>query len=618
MIIKSFSLDNPGFLTIGEDLDNALDNPSQPMSGSSSSVPSSGESSRWSCPRCHWRMSSYSVDRHSICCKCRGNDCTIDCRCDECLSWSMEEMESYVKLRKSLASKGKKKSFSTLKTPSSSGPQATSVVVDEKIRAHIATFSWDVDDRLASLSSSLMSRLDELFVSFRSNVSNLSLPAEPEVLGLTPPTGQSPPLRRSVSTHVNPMRFQSDVGGQMPQSSGSAHTHSEAIQLGDSQGPAPRPHVSTEATEPAHAAHSARSDRVRFESSSDLPVFVREPEDEDEDDQESVVDFPLDKTFNCLINYIYEQYPDSRPHSDPAVPPRCEFESFFATSDPQSAVRQKLCWYTRVQEITAKTQERAQRLARENKSAQKMIPLHRRSFPVADDPDYAAPRWLNQDFTRLAQNKSIAKSHAGMVSFSDMERLERTSRTAVEGFSQSYWLLSSLPSQLKQDRYRPSEPALFDKTIQSLSSSMALQTSLVSRMTDFLVSKCWELFLSHVSVPLSALQKRELQVASSSGDFLFDQELLEKTSGQVKEDSIISSMSLSRLARSGFEGKRSASDAPSSSRAESSRSGSSFGKCFGSPTRGSSAKRFRGGRGKTQLCLGKVFRSRSHVPVWFP
>ena len=59
-------------------------------------------------------------------------------------------------------------------------------------------------------------------------------------------------------------------------------------------------------------------------------MFVREPEDENEDDQESVVDFPVDETFNCLVNYIYDQYLDSRPHSDPSVPPRCEFESFFA------------------------------------------------------------------------------------------------------------------------------------------------------------------------------------------------------------------------------------------------------------------------------------------------
>ena len=58
--------------------------------------------------------------------------------------------------------KSKKRSTSAPKTPSSE-PQAPSVDVDEQIRAHIATFSWDVDDRLASMSSSIMTRLDELF-----------------------------------------------------------------------------------------------------------------------------------------------------------------------------------------------------------------------------------------------------------------------------------------------------------------------------------------------------------------------------------------------------------------------------------------------------------------------
>ena len=204
--MMSFSLDNPGFSTVGEDMESVMDNPSQPIAGSSSSAPLSGETSRRSCPRCHGRMSSFSVDRHSFCSKCRCNDCTIDCQCDECMSWSVEEMESYVKLRKSLISKSRKKPPSAPKAPSAPEPQASLVNVDEQIRAHIATFSQDVDDRLASMSS-IMSTLANLFSQFRGNVSNRSLSAEPEVSGHTPPPGQSPPLRHSVSTHVNPMHF---------------------------------------------------------------------------------------------------------------------------------------------------------------------------------------------------------------------------------------------------------------------------------------------------------------------------------------------------------------------------------------------------------------------------
>ena len=551
-------------------------------------------------------MSSFSVDRHSICTECRGNECNLDCRCDESLSWSVEEMESYIRLRKSVASKSEKKTSSSVKTPSVPGPSAPSVDVNDKIRCHFAVFSQDVDDRIASMSSSIMNRLDDFFVKFSEKFTNRSFSAEPGVSELMPPTGRSPPLRHSVSTHVNPMRFQSDAGGPMPQSSGSAHLNIGELNLGlgASQLRAPHPQASMEAPEPAQVAQSSRQLSDRLQASGDHLVFVQEPEDKDEDDQESVVDFPVNKTYNHLVNYIYEQYPDSRPHSDPLVPPHCDFESFFAIVDPQAVGRPRMRWYPWVQEITAKTRERAQQLARESKSVQKVILLRRCAFPVADDPDYAAPQWLNPDFARLTRNCTITKSRAGSISFSDMERLERTSRTVVGGFSQSYWLLLSLLSQLKQDGYKPSEPALFDKTIQSLSSSMALQTSLVSCMTDFLVAKYRESFLAHVSVPLSAPQKRELQVTSGSGDFLFDQELLEKTTGQVKEDSIISSnVSLSRLARSGFRGKRSSSDASASSRVE-----SSYGKRSSSPACGNPYKRFRGGRGTTPSSSKKGFR----------
>ena len=83
-------------------------------------------------------MSSFSLDRHAVCTKCRGSDCGIGSRCDECMSWSSEEMESYIKLRKPLASKGHGRK-SGFKTPSS-GHSAPSmnVDVDDKIASHIA------------------------------------------------------------------------------------------------------------------------------------------------------------------------------------------------------------------------------------------------------------------------------------------------------------------------------------------------------------------------------------------------------------------------------------------------------------------------------------------------
>ena len=94
------------------------------MTSSGSSAASSGDSTCHSCSRCHGRMSSLSLDRHLFYTKCRGSECDHSSRCDECLSWNKEEMDSYVKLRKSLSSKRKNKGKSSLKT-TSSRPRST-------------------------------------------------------------------------------------------------------------------------------------------------------------------------------------------------------------------------------------------------------------------------------------------------------------------------------------------------------------------------------------------------------------------------------------------------------------------------------------------------------------
>ena len=156
----------------------------------------------------------------------------------------------------------------------------------------------------------------------------------------------------------------------MPHGSGYAHPVNDGESskgLGIDPVSAQHSQDSAEAPEAAYFSQTGNSDRARLQASVGHQVFVREPEDEDEEDQESVVDFPVvDKTFNKLVHYIYEQYPDSRPHSDPLVPPRCDFESYFAVADPQAVGRPRMRWYPRVQELMAKTHERAIKLTRES------------------------------------------------------------------------------------------------------------------------------------------------------------------------------------------------------------------------------------------------------------
>ena len=386
----------------------------------------------------------------------------------------------------------------------------------------------------------------------------------------------------------------------MPLGSGFAHpsTSGESLDRVLGVGPEPAQAQGTLAGGPEVAQPPSVLCRpsVSFVASAEPDLAGQEPEDEEEDDRDSVSPSPVvDKMHDRLINYVYNQYSES----GPPAPPCCAFEDFFAVVDPQASTRPRLCVYPRVEELVAQTQDRAAKLARESRPLHRVLPLKRRVFPVADDPDYTTPRWLNPDFVRLAGNKTIAKARAGTMSFADIEKVEKCFRTFLGGHSQSFWLLSALLSQLKQDGFHPSDPVLFDKTILSLSATLA------AGLADFVVAKHHESYLAHVSLPLSALQKRELLVTPWSDMSLFDQSLLERVLGQVKEDSFISSsLSLAKLAKSGSRGRSSGGAAQgagsscySSPLKFSCPSPSGYGKRSTSPARGNRAKRGCSGRG---------------------
>ena len=112
--MSEYSLDEPGF---------APPVPPVPPSSSESSVetPVDGRRKCISCPR---RMSKKSADRHTLCITCRGFDCDLNNRCEECLEWSEEEVVKYAKYRKSLKSRESSSRKTSVQTPplTPSGP----------------------------------------------------------------------------------------------------------------------------------------------------------------------------------------------------------------------------------------------------------------------------------------------------------------------------------------------------------------------------------------------------------------------------------------------------------------------------------------------------------------
>ena len=121
--IMDISLDKPGFSD-----EFAVEVHDAPKSSGSSSM-SSGHP-QCSCSRCPGRMSSFDRDRHLVCTHCWGYECSVELRCEECESWSQEEMLAHEKYRKSLASKSKGRGKSLTKSSKVPASPKTSAEID--------------------------------------------------------------------------------------------------------------------------------------------------------------------------------------------------------------------------------------------------------------------------------------------------------------------------------------------------------------------------------------------------------------------------------------------------------------------------------------------------------
>ena len=543
-------------------------------------------------------MSIFSLDKHLFCTKCRGFDCNLMSRCDECMQWTKEEMESYVKLRRSLSSKSKRSKSS----PPRSTPHDSDV--DYSFAAQLESISKSVDNKIEAMSLSLLSQFSSMLEKFQPRVNTTSFSDPSAVPGYSACLSEPPSRRPTVSTKSQTgLRFRKGNEDPVP------HEDDLASARVIDEAPETVWHPPGDTGEPQGSQRAPAFARQRQAGAG----FDSQVDDDDDDDRESLVDTtPVDKAYNRLSHYIYDRFPHSQPDSALHMPPRCEFEEFFTTSEATSSAKTNLSLYPRVWEILASCADRASRFARESRPLHRVVPLKRHTFHVGDQPDFCAARFVIPDFSRITKQKTILKSRSSSVSLSDLEKLDRASRSMLAGQSQSFWLLSSLLAQLRDEGYKPADPTLFDKNIATLSASLASQTALSAGVSEFITSKRRESYLAHTSCLIAESVKRDLLVAPGTDSLLFNQPLLEKVVNTIKEDSLISSTaSLASISKAASrERSRASGSGRYTSPLDFSRPGpSGYLKCFASPSRGSANKRGRKGRGMTPSSnRGKGFR----------
>ena len=297
-----------------------------------------------------------------------------------------------------------------------------------------------------------------------------------------------------------------------------------------------------------------------------------------------------------LADLIYEVCPDSRPLFDPKAP-RCGFEAWFG--QPEAAAS-KQCFrlYPRFAEVQEKVAARSESLARRSKPLSRVTPASARTYALADDAVFASSQPVNSAFAQLAGSRALGSWRWGSVTFSDMERLERLFQGQLKVTSSSLWLMSGILAMLKRDHFQPSDPALFNSALSSVSAALSRQARTAAAGSDFLRAKRRESLLAHTSLPVPESQKRSLTTTPGSSFVLFDTELFSEVVSQVQSSSQISSnLVLSRSLRRGRSAPSSSSSPLTGLRLSSFARGRPYGKRSSSSSLSGGRKRFRGGKG---------------------
>ena len=281
---------------------------------------------------------------------------------------------------------------------------------------------------------------------------------------------------------------------------------------------------------------------------------------------------------------------------DPKAP-RCEFEGWFGQPEASTS-SQRFRLYPRVAEVQEEVAARAESLARRSKPLSRMLPARARSFSVADDTIFSASQPVNSAFAQLTGLKTLATRRWGSVSFNDMERLERLFLNQLEVTSSSLWLMSGILAMLKQDRFHPSDPSLFNAALSSVSAALSRHARSSAAATGFIRAKRRESLLAHATLPVPESQRRSLMTSPGNSVGLFNSGLLAEVVAQVHSSSQISSnLALSRSLRRGRPSQIPSSSPLTGPRLPSFYRGRPYGKRSASSSRSGSRKRFRGGKG---------------------
>ena len=312
-------------------------------------------------------MSSIDRDKHLICIRCRGYECSVELRCAECESWSKEEMLCLEKIRRSLASKAKgrgKNSYKTSKKTASPPSTSASYDLDDRFAAQYNRMVKEMDDKMHLFSSSILGQIKDLLAPNRpddpNNDNDSMFPGQAWLKPVPEPPQPQAKFRWRTSERLE------CEGGTEAQTSGLAHAQVRRSHISPPSAHPPQlsgggQYVTFSQGGPrGHSDHHVESDHV-------------DDDEDDINDRDSLAEAQVDRSFAHLIQYIYECFPHAEPQTVASAAPRCDYESYFAVTDPPEPSCKLIRLYPRVSEIQAAASDYAANLARKSRPLFKIL-----------------------------------------------------------------------------------------------------------------------------------------------------------------------------------------------------------------------------------------------------
>ena len=209
-----------------------------------------------------------------------------------------------------------------------------------------------------------------------------------------------------------------------------------------------------------------------------------------------------------MYQYLVDLFPQAAGSPQALPPPRALFEEFFSSaSTPHQPVY--LSWFERVRSALSEADSRLASLLASSRSESTLLPLHSAQYAVKGEHvlGYAVP--VNPPLLAMFEHPLRPSLHLGLT-VREAAVLEALSRSLLESLSRAMWLLSGLLGFVRLQGFFPSDAALFNTLVTSLSKCLAHHASLAASQTAFVGLKHRQFYLSHLPAYFLEVNKRTM------------------------------------------------------------------------------------------------------------